>query len=163
MANRYWLFKSDPETFGWDDLARAPKQTTRWDGIRNYQARNSLRDDVRLGDGVLFHHSQSDPPAIVGIAAVSRAGYPDETQFESRSPHFDSKAQRDAPRWFAVDIRLERGFPKPVPLTLLRATPGLDAMVLLQKGSRLSVQPVSAAEWKIVVRLAGIGSKKTRE
>jgi len=153
MARRFWLLKSDPETFGLTHLEKSPKKTTMWDGVRNYQARNSLRDDFRVGDGVLFYHSQIQPPAVVATATVVRASYPDPTQFDRRSPAFDPKASKDEPRWFAVDIRLDREFTRPVTLTELREVRGLNKMVLLQKGSRLSVQPVTAGEWRIVTRL----------
>jgi predicted RNA-binding protein with PUA-like domain len=148
MSRRYWLFKTDPGTYAFADLLRAPQRTTRWDGVRNYQARNYLRDDVAVGDGVLFYHSQAAPPAVVGTAEVVRAGYPDPTQFEGRST-------TQAAPWFAVDLRAVEAFPDPVPLATLRATPGLENMVLLRKGSRLSVQPVTAGEWRIVHRLGG--------
>jgi len=124
-----------------------------WDGVRNYQARNHLRDDFSVGDGVLFYHSQARPPAVVATATVVRAGFPDPTQFDRRSPGFDPKATRDAPRWVAVDIRLDRELARPVTLTEMREVRGLEKMVLLRKGSRLSVQPVSAGEWQIVNRL----------
>ena len=154
MARRYWLLKSDPETFGLADLKRSPRRTTCWDGVRNYQARNLLRDEIRMGDGVLFYHSQQQPPAVVGIARVVRAGYPDPTQFDPRTKYHDPAVDSSDPRWYAVDIRLERELERPVTLPELRETPGLEGMVLLRKGSRLSVQPVKADEWGIVVRLA---------
>ena len=153
MARRYWLLKSDPETFGLVDLKKSPKKTTMWDGVRNYQARNHLRDDFRVGDGVLFYHSQIQPPAVVATAEVVRSGYPDPTQFDRRSPSFDPKARKDEPRWFAVDFRLDREFTRPVALTEMRGVRGLEKMILLRKGSRLSVQPVTAGEWRIVNRL----------
>ena len=124
-----------------------------WDGVRNYQARNHLRDDFRVGDGVLFYHSQMQPPGVVATATVVRAGYPDPTQFDRRSPGFDPKATENAPRWVAVDIRLDQELARPVSLTEMREVRGLEKMVLLRKGSRLSVQPVSTEEWKIVNRL----------
>lgn len=163
MARRYWLVKSDPDEFGIADLAASPRGTTRWDGVRNYQARNLLRDEMQTGDRVLFYHSQARPPAIVGTAEVVRPGYPDPTQFDRRSKRFDPDSARDDPRWFAVDIRLERQFERPVELPLLRATAGLERMVLLRRG-RLSVQPVDPAEWKIVLDLArrGPGRRLTR-
>ena len=150
---RYWLMKSEPEAFSIDDLARAKNGTTRWDGVRNYQARNFLRDEISIGDGVLFYHSSVDPPAVVGTARVVRAGYPDPTQFDSSGGHFDPDSARDAPRWFAVDIAFGEKFPQPVTLPELRAERSLGDMVLLQRGSRLSVQPVAAAEWKRIVKL----------
>jgi len=142
VPGRCWLFKSDPATFGWDDLRGSPRRTTRWDGVRNYQARNLLRDDVEVGDGVLFYHSQSDK-AVMGTAKVVRAGYPDPTDPESG----------DAPRWYAVDIRLDREFVRPVSLAEMRETAGLEDLALLKRGSRLSIQPVTRDQWKIVTRL----------
>jgi predicted RNA-binding protein with PUA-like domain len=150
---RYWLLKSEPEAFSIDDLARAKKGTTRWDGVRNYQARNFLRDEIAVGDGILFYHSNADPPAVAGTARVVRAGYPDPTQFDAGDGHHDPDSSPDAPRWFAVDIAFEAKFPRAVSLPELRADPALAEMVLLRKGSRLSVQPVSAAEWKRIAKL----------
>ena len=145
--------KSEPSVFSIEDLARAPRQTTQWDGVRNYQARNLLRDEIKVGDGVLFYHSSADPPAVAGTAEIARAGYPDPTQFDPRSGHHDPDARADEPRWFAVDIKHAQTFAHPVPLPALRDTPALRDMVLLRKGSRLSVQPVSADEWKVIVAM----------
>ena len=150
---RYWLFKSDPDTFGLADLERSPDQTTCWDGVRNYQARNMLRDEIRRGDGVLFYHSQIKPPSVVATARVVRAGYPDPTQFDPREPGHDAKSSPDDPRWYAVDIRLDRRLRRPVELPAMRDAAGLDEMVLLRKGSRLSIQPVTKEEWSIILRL----------
>ncbi len=152
MARRYWLFKSDPDTFGLPHLEKSKGQTTCWDGVRNYQARNLLRDEVKLGDRVLFYHSQTNPPEVVALAQVTRGGYADPTQFQAKSGYFDPKSTRDEPRWYAVDIQLEHALKRPVGLPELRETPGLEEMVLLQR-SRLSVQPVTAGEWKIITRL----------
>lgn len=154
MSCRYWLMKSDPETFSFDDLKTSPGQTTCWDGVRNFQARNYLRDEIRVGDGVLFYHSQSDPPEVVGTARVVRAGYPDPSQFDPRSRHHDPDSDPAEPRWYAVDIRLEREFPRPVPLGEMRRAPALGGMALLRKGSRLSIQPVTAEEWGAIRKLA---------
>jgi predicted RNA-binding protein with PUA-like domain len=153
MARRYWLMKSEPESFSIHDLQRAPAQTTFWDGVRNYQARNLLRDDLQVGDGVLFYHSNADPPAVVGTAQVARAGYPDPTQFDSKSGHHDPDARLDNPRWYVVDVKLDQIFKRAVGLPELRETAGLADMVLLRKGSRLSVQPVTAREWNLIVKL----------
>jgi len=153
MARGYWLLKSDPDDFGLPQLKRSPDQTTCWDGVRNYQARNLLRDAIAVGDRVLFYHSQSKPPAVVATAKVVRAGYPDPTQFDRRSRYHDAKSDRGAPRWFAVDIQLERELARAVTLPELRETRGLGEMVLLSRG-RLSVQPVTPAEWKIVLGLS---------
>ncbi len=151
MAILYWLLKSEPESFSIDDLQRAPKQTTFWNGVRHYQARNLLRDAMKVGDGVIFYHSNADPAAAVGLAEVVRAGYPDGTQFDPKSDYYDAGAKPDDPRWFMVDIKFKEKFVRPLPLELLRALPALADMVLLQRGSRLSVQPVTAAEWKAIV------------
>ena len=151
-ARGYWLFKSDPDTFGWDHLVRSPGRTTRWDGVRNYQARNSLRDAVREGDDVLFYHSQT-ARAVVGTAKVIRAGYPDPTQFEASAPGFDPDSPPQAPRWYAVDIRAEEPLPSPVTLEAMRAVPALRDFPLLKRGQRLSVLPVTAREWEAVLRL----------
>jgi predicted RNA-binding protein with PUA-like domain len=152
MARRYWLFKSDPDTFGWEDLVGSPGRTTRWDGVRNYQARNSLRDEVREGDGVLFYHSQT-ARAVVGTAKVVRAGYPDPTQFEPGSHGYDAESPKDAPRWYAVDLRAEEPLPAHVTLEAMRSIPALRDFPLLRRGQRLSVLPVSAREWEAVLRL----------
>jgi predicted RNA-binding protein with PUA-like domain len=157
MPARHWLFKSDPEVFGLAELERSPGRRTGWDGIRNYQARNLLRDEVQVGDGVLFYHSQSRPPAIVAVARVVKAAYPDPTQFDPSAPGHDPDSRRGAPRWLAVDIRLEKKLPRAVGLPELRGTPGLAKMVLLHR-SRLSVQPVTATEWRIILKLAGLAA-----
>lgn len=156
-AKRYWLVKSEPETFSWDDLWAAPKRTTGWDGVRNFQARNLLRDEMKPGDGVLFYHSSTDPKAVVGIAEVARAGYPDPTAFDKSSDHFDPKSDRATPTWYMVDIKAVAPLARPVTLDELRGVKGLENMVLLKKGSRLSVQPVSEREWKIIAELGGRG------
>lgn len=149
---RFWLFKSEPESYSISDLRR--DGGTFWDGVRNYQARNFLRDDIQPGDGVLFHHSNAEPPAIVGIATVRRGGYPDHTQFEQGHPKFDPKASEDNPRWYMVDIDFEKEFPRPLTLEELRGVPALEGMELLRKGSRLSVQPVTREQWDAVLKLA---------
>jgi predicted RNA-binding protein with PUA-like domain len=143
MSRRTWLMKSDPETFGWADLKASPGRRTVWDGVRNYQARNFLRDDVKPGDGVLFYHSQSDK-AVMGTCRVTRGGFPDPS---------------DAV-WVAVEIAFESDFAIPVTLEAMREVGGLAGMVLLQKRSRLSIQPVTAAEWDLVVRMGGRGIGK---
>ncbi len=152
---RYWLLKSEPNAFSFQDLLDSPGQTTLWDGVRNYQARNMLRDDLQPGDGVLFYHSNANPPAVAGVAEVVRAGYPDPTQFDPKDSHFDAKSDPDNPRWFVVDVRARGAFEESVPLETLRATSKLTEMALLQKGQRLSVQPVRAAEWREVLALGG--------
>lgn len=156
MARRYWLMKSEPSVFSFEDLARAPRRTTHWDGVRNYQARNLLRDEVRRGDGVLFYHSSADPTGVVGTAVVAREAYPDPSQFDPASPHHDPKSKREAPTWLCVDLRCDRAFRHAVTLAQLRAAPALAGMGVLRKGNRLSVQPVTQAEWRAVLRLGGL-------
>jgi predicted RNA-binding protein with PUA-like domain len=151
---RHWLFKSEPNTYSIDDLAGHPDHTTMWEGVRNYQARNFLRDDVKQGDRVLFYHSACKHPAVVGTAVVTRDGYPDPHAFDPRSNYFDDKSDPRKPTWYAVDIRLERKLPRPVTLTELRGRADLASMVLLQKGSRLSIQPLTKKEFETVVKLA---------
>lgn len=153
-TTHYWLMKSEPSTFSIDDLANAPRRTTSWDGVRNYQARNYMRS-MAIGDQVLFYHSNADPPAVVGIAEVVKTAYPDPTQFDKKNKHYDSASDPSNPRWDMVDIRYVRRFSCPVTLDQLRKETGLETMVLLQKGSRLSVQPVTRSEWDHILSLAG--------
>ena len=146
---RYWLMKSEPGEFSIDDLARAPKKSTSWIGVRNYQARNFMRDQMQLGDLALFYHSSCEVPGIAGIAEISKLAYPDETQFDSKSDYFDPKATRDNPRWVHVDVKLVKKT-RLVPLSELRGYPRLAKMQLLQRGNRLSITPVDPAEWKFI-------------
>lgn len=148
----YWLFKSEPDVFSIQDLKKAPRRTTSWEGVRNYQARNLLRDDVQVGDGVLFYHSSVKPMAVAGTAKVVKAAYPDDAQFDKRSKYYDAKATPEEPRWFMVDIKLDEVFAQPVTLDEMRTMKALEKMVLLKRGSRLSIQPVSGAEWRAVVK-----------
>jgi predicted RNA-binding protein with PUA-like domain len=154
MSRNYWLFKTEPGSFNLTDLKASPQQTTCWDGVRNYQARNLLRDGVRCGDGVLFYHSRVQPMAVVGSAKVVREAYADPSQFIEHSKYFDPAATKKVPRWCAVDICFEKEFVRPVTLQHLRLHPGLQGLALLHKGSRLSVQPVSAAHWHLILQLA---------
>lgn len=151
---RYWLLKSEPSSFSIDDLAAAPGRRTCWDGVRNYQARNYLRE-MKEGDLALFYHSNADPPAVVGIVEVVREAYPDPTAFDPEDHHYDPKSRPERPVWFMVDVKLVRKFPRPLPLDELRRQAGLRRMELLRKGSRLSVQPVTAEEWDVILKLAG--------
>jgi predicted RNA-binding protein with PUA-like domain len=151
--HNYWLLKSDPECFSIRDLASSRMQTTFWDGVRNYQARNFMRA-MRMGDGVLFYHSAANPPAIVGTAVVVREAYPDFTVFDRTNEHFDPKATKDNPIWDMVDIRLESIFDKPIALDELRGMKQLAKMELLRRGSRLSVQPVTEQEWTLIQEMA---------
>ena len=150
----YWLFKSEPTSYSFADLMAEPDQTTGWDGVRNHQARNFLRDQVALGDGVLVYHSNADPPGIAGIAEVVRPGHPDPTAFDPDDSHFDPKSDPANPTWFQVAIKAVRAIDPPLGLPALHAVPELAGMEVLRKGSRLSIQPVSAAHWKIVMKLA---------
>jgi predicted RNA-binding protein with PUA-like domain len=154
---RYWLMKSEPDEVSFDDVLASPNQTTAWFGVRNYQARNFMRDGMQPGDGILFYHSSCAVPGVAGIAEVVGAPYPDESQFDPASKYFDPKATREQPRWVSVDVRaVEQG--RYLTLTDMRAVPELDDMVLLRKGSRLSVSPVTPGEWKAVLRLIRQGT-----
>lgn len=155
-ARQYWLFKSEPEAYSITHLANEPTKTTFWFGVRNYQARNLLRDTIQLGDRVLFYHSNANPMAIVGTAEVIRTGYPDHTAFEPQHQYYDPKSNPDSPRWFMVDIRLLQVFPQPVTRDDLKACSDLCDMMVIRPGARLSIQPVTAAEWQTVHRLAGV-------
>jgi predicted RNA-binding protein with PUA-like domain len=153
-AANYWLVKSEPESYSIDVLAAEPKQTTFWSGVRNYQARNTLRDDMKVGDRVLFYHSSAKPPAIVGIAKVVRAGYPDHTAQDADDSHYDPTASEENPRWYMVDLKLERKFARPLALEELRSLAALQQMELLRRGSRLSVQPVRKSVFEAILELA---------
>ncbi len=148
---RFWLVKSEPEEYSIDDLKR--DRTAGWDGVRNYQARNTLRDGMKVGDLVLFYNSSCDPTGVAGVARVCRAGYPDHTALDRKSDHFDAKATKDSPIWMMVDIEFVEKFPAIVTLATLKATAGLKGMALLRPGQRLSVQPVEAAEFEVVRKL----------
>ena len=149
---RYWLMKSEPGDFSIDDLVRARGQTTAWFGVRNYQARNYMRDEMQAGDQALFYHSSCEIPGIAGIVAVARVAHPDATQFDRKSKYFDAKATREAPRWFNVDVKLVRKT-RLAPLAELRGYKQLKDMRLLQRGNRLSITPVEPAEWKFILGL----------
>ncbi len=149
----HWLLKSEPSTFSIDDLARSPRKTTCWEGVRNYQARNFLRA-MAVGDLAFFYHSNADPPAIVGVVEVVRAAYPDYFAWRPRSVYFDEKSSKRDPRWVMVDVCLRKALRMPLSLERLRKVKGLEKMELLRKGSRLSVQPVREHEWKIVLGLS---------
>lgn len=159
-ARRYWLMKSEPKAFSIDDLAKAPKQTTSWDGVRNYQARNFMRS-MQAGDQVLFYHSNADPPAVMGIAEVVQTAYPDDSAFDPKDKHYDPKSTPTKPLWDMVDITLVRKFAAPLGLDTLRKVPALKKMELLRKGSRLSVQPVRSEEWSAILALSGDTSRRS--
>lgn len=152
---RYWLFKSEPDTFSIDDLAASKGKRTSWEGVRNYQARNLLRDEIKKGDGVLFYHSSTDPMAIVGTAEVVREGYPDHFAWEAGHKYFDDASTADNPVWYMVDIKFRQAFKQPVTRTALAMDPICRQMMVLKKGSRLSIQPVTESEWLAVHALAG--------
>jgi len=149
---RYWLMKSEPDEFGIDDLVKAPRRTTAWFGVRNYQARNFMRDQMKVGDGVLFYHSSCPEPGIAGIAEVASTPYPDESQFDAKSPYYDPKSSRENPRWMLVDVKLVKKT-RLMPLEEMRGARSLEDMVTLRRGNRLSVTPVTPAQWKSVLKL----------
>ncbi len=148
-----WLMKSEPNEFSIDDLKASPKQTDMWDGVRNYQARNMMRDEMKKGDLVFFYHSNCDEPGIVGVAEVVKEGYPDPTAFDSQDSHFDPKSDPDAPRWYLVDVKFKRKFKRTISLAELKECEELADMRLIQRGNRLSVMPVSEDEWEFIVGL----------
>jgi len=154
---QYWLLKSEPESFSFDDLMNAPNQTSHWDGVRNYQARNFMRDEMKKGDLAFFYHSGAEP-AIVGIVEVVREGYPDHTAVDPKDAHYDPRSKGGESSWSMVDVRALERLPRPITLSEMRTKPELQGMPLLQKGNRLSVQKVGAAEWNAVLALA----KQTR-
>ena len=149
---RHWLMKSEPDEFSIDDLAAAPDRSVAWYGVRNYQARNFMRDDMQVGDRAFFYHSSCPEPGIAGIVEISRLAYPDATQFDPKSAYYDPKSTRDAPRWVNVDVKLVRKTPL-VSVQTLRETKGLQDMVTLRRGNRLSITPVAPAEWRIIEKL----------
>lgn len=153
MPKKFWLFKSEPDSFSIDDLSSSPNQTTSWEGVRNYQSRNFLRDEVQTGDEVFFHHSSANPPGIAGRCKIVRNGYPDVTSFDPKSQYFDSKSDKNNPRWFTVDVKLVEKFPELIPLGTLREAPGLEHMMVCKRGARLSIQPVTADEWNVILKL----------
>lgn len=151
----YWLMKTEPSTFGIDDLARKPRKTSMWDGVRNYQARNMLRDEFRKGDRAFLHHSSTDVVGIAGIMKVVRTAYPDPTQFDRKSEYFDPASKREEPRWYVVDVQLERRLKRIITLDELRehASRELEGMLLLRRGNRLSITPISPAHWDFILTL----------
>jgi predicted RNA-binding protein with PUA-like domain len=155
MPRRYWLMKCEPAAYTIDDLARDSR--TGWEGVRNYQARNFMRDDMQEGDPVLFYASNADPSGVTGVARIARAGYPDPFARQRGHQYFDAASSAARPIWYTVDLAFVERFPSVVPLDTLKKTPGLDDMMVIKKGSRLSVQPVSRAEFAIVCRLGRAG------
>jgi len=148
---QYWLMKSEPDEFSIEDLARAPKKTAAWFGVRNYVARNFMRDSMKVGDGVLFYHSSCEVPGIAGRALVASGAHPDATQFDRKSPYYDPKAKREEPRWMLVDVKFDKQT-RLMPLDEMRTYPELADMVTLKRGNRLSITPVTAAEWNFILK-----------
>jgi len=151
---QHWLLKTEPTAFSIQDLAAAPAQRTLWEGVRNYQARNFLRDEMQVGDRILLYHSNAKPSAVVGTATVVWGATPDPSAFDAKDPHFDPRSDPRHPTWFLVEVQLDRIFPEPIPLEALRSLPALQDMELLRKGSRLSIQPVRKAEFEAILELA---------
>jgi predicted RNA-binding protein with PUA-like domain len=160
-TRQYWLMKSEPDECSIDTLAHLPSQTVPWTGVRNYQARNFMRDAMRIGDGVLFYHSSCPQPGVAGLAEVVSGPYPDPTQFDPDSRYFDGQSRADAPRWLLRDVRLS-GKTRLLPLAEMRAAPSLASMRVLQPGNRLSITPVTAQEWQAVLALLGVGDPALR-
>jgi len=152
---KYWLMKSEPSVFSIDDLAKAPKKTTYWDGVRNYQARNFMRDEMKIGDKVLFYHSNTKPAGVVGICEVVKEGYPDFSAFDAEDKHYDPKSNKESPTWIMVDIKLKTKFKNIVTLTEIKENKKLQNMKLVQRGNRLSVMPVEKNEFEEIVKLSG--------
>lgn len=150
---QYWLMKSEPDTFGIDDLKSRDKGTEHWDGVRNYQARNMMRDKMKKGDKVFFYHSACKVPGIAGIAKIVKESYPDHTAQNPESKYYDPKASEEDPRWFMVDVKFERKLKRLIPLSELKENPALEGMQLLKKGNRLSIMPVSEDEWRLILAM----------
>jgi predicted RNA-binding protein with PUA-like domain len=160
---RYWLLKSEPDVFGFHHLKKCKKQTEPWNGIRNYQARNFMRDDMKVGDLALFYHSNATPPGVAGIVRISKEAYPDDLQFDSKSKYFDPKSKPDDPRWVMVDVTLEAEFKTFVTLEQIREDPRLADLLILRRGNRLSITPVEAKHFKHLCKLGGIKAPATRK
>ena len=152
---KYWLMKSEPSTFSIDDLARAPRQTTCWDGVRNYQVRNMLRDEMAVGDLAFMYHSSCDEPGIVGVIEIVKPGYPDNTAFDRKHDHYDAGSKPESPRWYMVDVRLKQRFSRVISLDELRRheSKQLREMLILKRGNRLSITPIDASHWKFIMSL----------
>ena len=158
MADRkYWLFKSEPNAYSFSDLLNEPDRTAEWDGVRNYQARNFMRDEMKVGDGVLFYHSSNAAPAVIGTAQVAREAYPDNSAWEPGSRHYDAKSTPDNPLWYMVDIQAQEELARSITLKEIKENPALQGMMLVRRGMRLSIQPVAREEWDEIVSL-GQGS-----
>jgi predicted RNA-binding protein with PUA-like domain len=155
LAKKYWLFKSEPKEFSIDDLAKSVGKRTYWDGVRNYQARNFIRDEMRKGDGVLFYHSNADPLAVAGYCEIVKEAYPDHTQFDPDHKHFDPTSLKKEPRWYMVDIKFIEKFKNPVTLKQIKNNSKLKDFRLIQRGNRLSVMPVTKDEWDEILKMGG--------
>lgn len=154
---RYWLMKSEPDEFGIEDLKNRPDQTEGWDGVRNYQARNFMRDEMREGDLAFFYHSNTRVPGVVGIMRISREGYPDDTAFNPDDPHYDPKSDPDKPRWYRVDVTFERELDRVIPLTEIKDhADELDGLPLVRKGNRLSVMPIDKEHWDFILGMESV-------
>lgn len=153
MSKKYWLMKSEPSTFGISDLASRPNQTEPWEGVRNYQARNFMRDDMQIGDEAFFYHSNCSEPGIVGIVKIVKAAYPDSFAFDKKSQYYDPKSTPDNPRWFMVDVKLTQRFDSTISLAALKENPLLNEWALVKKGNRLSILPVTSEQWQIVLNM----------
>jgi predicted RNA-binding protein with PUA-like domain len=153
---KFWLMKSEPESFSFDDLKKAQNQTTPWDGVRNYQARNFMKNDMQIGEMVFFYHSNCKVPGVIGLALVASRPYPDFTQFDKISKYFDPKSDKDNPRWYLVDVKYLMDFPEIVSLSSIKTNENLNGMLLVKKGMRLSIQPVIREEFEEIIRMAGL-------
>ncbi len=149
----YWLLKSEPSTFSIDDLSRRPQQIEHWDGVRNYQVRNMMRDEIKKGDEGFFYHSSCTPPGIAGIIKIEKEAYPDFTAWDPTSPYYDPSSSKDRPRWLMVDVKLVKKFPRFITLDELRRVPALQEMLILRRGNRLSITPVTPQEWNVICAL----------
>jgi predicted RNA-binding protein with PUA-like domain len=150
---RYWLFKSEPETFSISHLQKKPKKTEHWDGVRNYQVRNMLRDEIKVGDKAFFYHSSVIPPGVAGVVEIVRAGYPDDSAFHPESKYYDPKSTREKPRWFMVDVKFVEAFKELVTLDEIKNTPALHKMQVVKRGNRLSITSVTKDEWKVILKM----------
>lgn len=153
MDLRYWLMKSEPSEFSIDDLASRPDQTEHWDGVRNYQVRNLMRDRMRIGDLAFFYHSNCAEPGVVGVTRIAREAYPDHTAFDPQNPHFDPKSRPEQPAWYMVDVQFVRKLRRTIPLAELKEQPELEGLALVRRGNRLSVMPVTTEQWRFILGL----------
>lgn len=155
MSTKYWLLKSEPSTFSIEDLINSKEQTTFWNGVRNYQARNYIRDEIKSGDKAIFYHSNINPPSAVGICEIIKNGYPDFTAFDKKSEYYDPKSSRENPIWYMMDVKFIKRFKNPTTINDIKTNPKLKNMILLKKGNRLSVFPISKNEFEEIVRMGG--------